>query len=390
MPAVLPKRRNSETRAPNAALPPWPKGANPIEWLVCTAAWATLLPPGSKNRCYAQFALRELLGLRLLAEARHCCNGLLSGRTDTNAFEGDSENDVLIGALVLLGELAAARAALVQFLRSSLAHPRKSYRQYGITRTFELLAANGAKGVGKPTDFRMEKQRIAHLEQLLADPTLKLSRRAPTLPKRKPEVLPSEKAALKKGKAALKELNPSEWNLHNGAGDLCQAVLDLVRINAQVQAADLLDCALSTFASGKLDSRGFASGAAYIEIARAVHAARGPLPAIPLLEKAAQVCGKADLKIVQRSLAEAYRDFGHLHTALSLARHIAKGEGRDALLIELLFRASRLPGGHKKADALTYETELQAMLAAVTEPESAARCAWAIAYELVPDLHVWP
>jgi tetratricopeptide (TPR) repeat protein len=195
-----------------------------------------------------------------------------------------------------------------------------------------------------------------------------------------PEV--SEDQAFASGEAALLNLNADEWNLHHPAGEIYECVKTLLSHGARPRAEALLERALTCFASGKLDGRGFASGAAYVSLANAASLVHGAAQAQPLLEKASQMCTKTDVAIIRRSLVEAYRDVGKLETALLLAKNGSK-KNRDTLLIELLFVACRLSGKESFDNGQSLEAELQQALENVEDPEAAASCAWSIVYKII-------
>jgi hypothetical protein len=362
--------------------PQWPKDADLVRWLTCTAVWAMRIQPGNDGSYYARLALERLLELGHNNDARKVAKAMVHARTDANAFAHASETKHLIPHLLALDEKALATSVLVQFFRASLRQPRKSDREFGIASTFEMLLANGVKEVGQPSDYRLEKKRIEHLERILSDSACILQRPPAKVFVASNNKGPNEKTILVDAKSALAQLTPSEWNVHFPLTTLHLCVMRLVRIGARKAAEDLLESASRKFASGDLDGRGFASGGAYISLAEISRVLGYAERALSFVDKAAQVCSKIeDRRLMEGALAKAYFDIGQVENALTLTKQIHEKEIRDSLRIEFLFRLSRLKSP-RTSKTKAYEKELTAILGRLTEPKVAAACGWNIVHKI--------
>lgn len=155
-------------------------------------------------------------------------------------------------------------------------------------------------------------------------------------------------------------------NVHFAIRPLRRAVAALIERGDHDQAIALVDEAEARRAEGLLDGRGFASGAAYVELARAEVLVGRAARARILVDAA---CKMGPKSVVLPDAAVAYAELGDVDRALACAR--AAGPGRaEALTAEILL--SR--GEHAR---------LGAHLGRITEPKAAARTSWALVRLLV-------
>jgi len=304
----------------------WPVGEDEAAWLRFVAERATALPFGDEYRRYAFFAVRDLLAGGWRADAIRTL-----ARLETGPHEAEKAQDFERGTSQLvevarfygrLGDEVARRRVLGLVVDLAATMKRKSSRTY-----FERLAR-------EPPGAEEEVATAAA-----------------------PGVVNPEEAA----RAALARLVPTEWNLMVPACALRRAI-EALADREPAAAHDLLETALERFGRGDLDGRGFASGAAYVELARAARVL-GDARARGLLEKAVAVAGDQRSMIVA-DVAEAYSEQGAHDDALVWAKKVRKA-WRATAIAEALARASRWE-------------ELREVLHGIEDPTTALRTAWAL------------
>lgn len=342
--------------------PTWPAGKCLREWLECTAAWAAEIPPCAAERHFGHFALRELCARGHLDAAGRAVDALMRLRCTDDILRRFSEDEELLSALLVLERHDDARSLLHTLLDLSIAVARKSDRAYGIKKMFELLCARGVEA-GVPEDFRMEKQRVAHLRDILSATTLPLVRPA------EPPYAATKRSASEleaEARQELSELGPDTMNVHLAVSKIPWATKALAQEGRHEEARVLIADATARLDAGDLDSYGVASAGAYLRLARAAGNIGDRDRAEALVERAWAVATPKGATIVRPDAAIVYAEIGATSKAITQAR-----KTRDSRLI-----AEILLWTHEDA-------ELALHLRKISDPVDAARLAWGIARTLI-------
>lgn len=330
------------------------------EWLVYVATSAAEVSPCAEERKFGHLALEELCTRGHLDDAGRAVDSLVRSRCTDNILRRFSEDEVIVDAMLLLGRYDAVRPLVVELLDFSLTLTRKSDREYGIKRMFDLLGTRGVD-VGEPKDFRMEKQRVAHLQATLAAP-LRMTARSKE-PRR--PVPPTPAATLEdEARRELSELGPDTWNVHSAMFAVPRATKALVRDGRREAARKLVADAVARLDVGDLDGRGFASGGAYVALAEAARCVDDLVQAEALVDRGLAVA-KEGARVVRPEAARVYARIGATAKAIAQARMT-----RDQVLIAEILRHTR------QEDALAKHL-------ATVDPANTAKFAWGVAYDLM-------
>ncbi len=303
----------------------WPSTAEPRAWLLCTAAWALRIPCCAEDRCYLGFALGALAERGHRADVKRLAAAALDPPCRRDLSRAVEAHREVIAAWRALGDPAQAAKMIDALAAVGAAQRRADDREY---------VMDEVEALRKPPAKRVRKERA-----------------------------PSAAALVKRGQAALRELQPEEWNLHHPADDLAEVVRELAAARRRADATRLLDAAVARFEAGGLDGRGFASAAAYASLAEAALIVRGAAAARSLVERALALAGR-QRKMVIGSVVVTLAAAGEVDQALALARR--SGGDRAELAARVLARAGRWK-------------EIPRTLAPITAPAKAAKVAWGLA-----------
>lgn len=317
----------------------WPRTQDPVAWHVCTAECALALGPNGNQRDYAHFAL---VGLAKLGRRREAISIIsrLEATPPRDQLRRVSEIEAIAKAWLALNDEKAAVRAFEPLLALAKKQRKPSDASFLRTAVVRFRAENGLlpaseRGQLTPLDQTVGAFRLAHaalrrgaLAEARAQASIaaKSARRAGwgrevvelLLNVKQPKVARTfweslskadrestkaplllamgvdPRAAIKaRAEAAMKELVPSEWNVHSVVWELERAFDELRAVGETKQAEALLEVTLERFATGHFDSREFASAAAYLCLSKMVFRSRGWAAAAPLLTRSIEVARRA-------------------------------------------------------------------------------------------------
>lgn len=285
----------------------WPRSPEPTRWYRCIADLALALDPNDESRHYAHFTLERLIALGRRDALRvikaleatpptdvvrrvRDCEAIASAWLDlgeddrvSSAFArlpavAAKEKRRSNGAFLLAAEAtfrtreglltAEALAALPRdaFVRAqrNLAWRASRRGQRAKAREHARLAAHHAPNV-EAVELLVSTGALAEAKRVWK--SLKASERASAeLATLLAVGAPVTRLVEARAKAALSRLVESEWNLHFVVSAIREAHDELVQVGRPKRAKALLDETVRRFATGKLDSRGFASAGAYVTL----------------------------------------------------------------------------------------------------------------------------
>ncbi len=371
--------------------PAWPINGSAAAWVRCTADWALLLSPDSRDRCYAHFALRahaeagrrrdvDLLARRLLPPKSRQARDLATVATNYKVI---AEAYLIVGDDVKAGEQLEAMRQLAarqrkdgdaQFLldlvsevctdhglvtaeqlvalapddrvSSELALADRAWKRRDRVgaRRHALVAAKVAGKTGSIwqvfallLDVGAKRDALAIYRKATPEQREDFDLEAMVAAGLQRQAVAATKAEVE---AAFRELVPGEWNVHRVMGSL-RIAIDRLRVLERDDLARMaLDVAVDRMASGQFDARGFASGVAHVYLAEMVFAQRGWPAAEPWLARALAVCGSRDRPLVVPAMVEAASNMDQVDRALEWVV-LAPKNARLALRAKVLARARR-------------------------------------------------
>ncbi|MFO0613417.1 MAG: hypothetical protein U0414_12550 [Polyangiaceae bacterium] len=345
------------------AVAKWPNTLDPVAWLVCTAEWSLAVSPCNGDRSYLGLALTELarLGQRELVVR-------FARAWTTDPCEGDiavrvAACEKLATTLVEIGDSDSAIRSIREILALIPITKRKSTIPWLADSASRLLEKLGGPKCDLPSKGkRALAAKLAWLDTALASRDLQLH--APrAVP---PPVLPflDRDAAIAAATAALTRLRPEELNPHIPAREIADAIEALCMHGDGAVASTVLSEARARFETGELDGRGFASGAARVQLSRAEAACGTHAGARRELERALMVAGDHRGIVLPAVVAE-YAKLGDVDAAVAAASDL-EGGARLQLTVEVLAGAGRMK-------------EMLDVLASVRDPAIAVRSAWGVA-----------
>ena len=350
--------------------PSWPLTSDPIAWLKCTAAWGLRIPIHVQESVFAMFPIDRLLRREMRIEAKPFMAQLEAKLRDEGA---DASRCVALAEAYLdIGDAEAAQRTMGYLLHQ--AESRRSSREYNVGVVLAFFHDHAAS---EPSDSfgelpqRISARKLAAMvhaaEQLVSTRALVLyARRATRTPDEPASVAELERRA----RAALQSLTPDEWNVDGPALALAGAISSLVARGEMALGEQILTEAMARFDSGTLDSRGFASGGAYVYLAKAIHRLRGADAAKYAIMRGLEVAGEGR-QMVLPEVVSALLDVGAADEALVQAKKISKRR-RCEVLAEVYMRTEAW-------------APLATLLAPVDDPILAARIAWAMVHVLEGD-----
>lgn len=324
----------------------WPVSNDPIAWLRCTGELAAAT--SGEDLSYGFFAVGHLFKREAVDHAAKILRGL-EARCDA-----DHSEELALNYLIA-GDQASAVRVLQRLLVTASRMKRKSERDYHEKQVKTFLATHGATAP-------------------LGDASLKLAR--PPMPAKIKQTWRDKPLAekLTLAHASLAELGPDERNVHYPAQKVAAAIAALCDVGRDDEARELLDDALVLWSLEEFDLRDFASGGAYVALARAALRVHGAEAAQPLLDTALAVAGSSRATVAS-DIAEVYGEMGATDEALALAKKVRGASGR-LLRAQLLCRAGRWAA-------------LGESLAELTDPGEAVKVAWAVTREVDPETNYW-
>lgn len=286
----------------------WPRSPEPARWYRCIADVALALDPNDESRHYAHFTIERFIGLGLRRDALRVIRALeATPPTDVVRLVMDCE--AIASAWLDLGEAHRVSSAFARLPAVAARQKRKSDGAYVLSaeskfRTKEgLLSADALAALpsedfvkahrnlawrasrrGQKAEARKHARLVAERQPkvnsvelltatgALADAkrvwkSLKASdRESAELATLLAVGAPAVRIVKARANEALSKLVESEWNLHFVVGSIRKAHDELVRVGQPKQAKALLAETLRRFATGRFDSRGFASAGAYLTL----------------------------------------------------------------------------------------------------------------------------